>query len=177
MNHIRTGTGSVLLHNQHVSHGDANIDSTISPVQHAIELPALESLDLRKSDVFYDVDLDEMTIHFYGRETPHYVDHINDVLSTLRDNESDTVVGVVFNRYLKQLILDLPESRIFFDDATILTGDNTLFPASPPPDRPPFGKRARFAMRAMKQGWDNGVAVEANDQRRRVYEAIPKLLL
>ncbi len=72
--------------------------STISPFQHAIELPALESLDLRKLDVFHDVDLDEMTIHFYGRETPHNVDPINDVLSTLDDTESDTVVSVVFNR-------------------------------------------------------------------------------
>lgn len=152
---------------------------TISPHRHAMELPPLDSLDPHTIDVFYDADLDEMSIHFYGRDTPHYVDHINDVLSALRDIESEAVVGVVFNRFLKQVILDLPESRIFFDDATILTGERALYPPSFPAAHPSFGRRlssaTRAALRAMKQSWASGLVVDADAQRRRVFQAIPTL--
>ena len=161
--------------NQHVGNGGANIASTISPDQHAIELPALDGLDLRKLDVFYHADLDELSIHFYGRETTHYVDHVNDVLSVLRDVESDTVVGVVFNRYVKQVILDLPESWLFFDDATILTGERAVNPDSAYATRPPLGKRFRVAIQAMKESWDRGVEIDDDERRRRVFQAIPTL--
>lgn len=150
---------------------------TMSP--HHVELPPLESLDPHRIEVFYDADLDEMSILFYGRDKPHYVDPVNDVLSALRDIASDATVGVVFSRFLKQVILDLPESRIFFDDATILTGDHALLPPANLPVRRSFGKRlhsaTRAGLRAMKQGWDSGVAVDEDEQRRRVFQAIPTL--
>jgi len=151
---------------------------TMSP-HHHLDLPSLDSLDRRDIDVFYDADLDELSILFYGRTQPSYVDPVNDLLAVLRDIESETVVGVVFSRFLKRVILDLPESRVFFDDATILTGDHALDPASHPPIHPSLATRlqsaSRAALRAMKQGWESGVAVDADEQRRRVFQAIPRL--
>ncbi|MDQ3657872.1 MAG: hypothetical protein M3457_22705 [Chloroflexota bacterium] len=150
----------------------------VSP-HHHLDLPPLESLDRNHIEVFYDADLDEMSILFYGREQPNYVDPVNDVLAALRDTGSDVVVGVVFSRFLKQVILDVPESRIFFDDATILTGDHALDPPSNGPAHPSLATRlqsaTRAALRAMKQGWASGVAVDADEQRRRVFQAIPTL--
>jgi hypothetical protein len=150
----------------------------VSP-RHHLDVPPLESLDRHRIEVFYDADLDEMSILFYGREHPNYVDPINDVLAALRDTGSDMVVGVVFSRFLKRVILDMPESRIFFDDATILTGDHTLDPASNLPAHPSLATRlssaTRAALRAMKQGWASGVTVDEDEQRRRVFQAIPTL--
>ena len=151
---------------------------TMSP-HHHLELPSLESLDRHRIEAFYDADLDELSILFYGRDRPNYVDPVNDVLATLHDIESDAVVGVVFSRLLKQVILDLPESRVFFDDATILTGDHALDPASNLPVHPSLARRlqsaSRAALRAMKQGWDSGVVVDEDEQRRRVFQAIPTM--
>lgn len=150
----------------------------VSP-HHHLDLPPLESLDRHRIEVFHDADLDEMSILFYGREQPNYVDPINNVLAALRDVGSDIVVGVVFSRFLKQVILDVPESRIFFADATILTGDHALDPSSDVPAHPSFATRlhsaTRAALRAMKQSWESGVAVDEDEQRRRVFQAIPTL--
>ena len=151
---------------------------TINP-QHHVDIPPLDTLDPHLIEVFYDADLDEMSILFYGRNRPNYVDPINDVLSALRDTESESVVGVVFNRFLKQVILDMPESRVFFDDATILTGDHALGSSSNVLVHPSLAMRllsaSRAAFRAMTQGWESGVAIDADEQRRQVFRAIPTL--
>lgn len=141
----------------------------------SIDLPPLESLDRDCIEVFYDAALDEMSILFHGREHPNYVDPINDVLASVRDTSSDEVVGVVFSRFLKQVIRDLPESRVFFTDATILTGDHALKPSSKVLDHPSLASRLQSALRAMKHGWASGVAVDEDEQRRRVFQAIPTL--
>jgi len=150
----------------------------VSP-HHDLDIPPLESLDRQRIEVFYDADLDELSILFYGRKYPNYVDPINDVLAALRDTESDTVVGVVFSRFLKQVIRDVPESRVFLADATILSGDHALDPSSNGPVHPSLAKRlqsaTRAVLRAMKQGWESGVAVDEDEQRRRVFQAIPRL--
>ncbi|MBA2469029.1 MAG: hypothetical protein H0V37_06450, partial [Chloroflexia bacterium] len=136
---------------------------TMSP-HHHLDLPSLENLDRHRIEAFYDADLDELSILFYGRERPNYVDPVNDVLAALRDIESDAVVGVVFSRFLKQVILDLPESRVFFDDATILTGDHALDRSSNLLPHPSLATRfhsaTRATLHAMRQGCESGVTVD-----------------
>ena len=140
-----------------------------------IILPPLESLDEHHIETFYDADLDELSIHFYGRDIPHYVDPVNDVLSTLNDLETDKIVGVVFSRFLKLVIQHLPESRIFFDDATILTGERVLSAATAVSGHRSLTKRLMSSLRAMRKAWRDGSGDREKDQRRRVFEAIPSL--
>lgn len=148
-------------------------NSMIGP--RAIALPALDSLDEHRIETFYDADLDELTVHFYGRHMPHYVDPVNDVLSTLNDPATDNVVGVVFSRFLRVVIHDLPESRIFFADATILTGDHVLCLPGDVSVRHTFSTRLLSVLRAMRKAWHEAPEATEKDQRRRVFEAIPSL--
>lgn len=140
-----------------------------------ITLPSLDSLNEHTIETFYDADLDEMSIHFYGRDIPHYIDPVNDVLSTLNDLETDKIVGVVLNRFFKKVIQDLPEIRIFFDDAVILTGEHTLYPPTAVSVRRSLGKRLRSSLRAMRRGWEESWDPSDGEQRRRVFQAIPLL--
>jgi hypothetical protein len=144
-------------------------------VPHKVMLPPLDSLDEQTIETFYDADLDEMVIHFYGRDRPHYVDPVNNVFSTLNDLETDEIVGVIFNRFLKLVIQELPESRIFLDDATILTGEHALYPPTAGSAKRSFGNRLVSSLRAMRRAWRDGSDASADDQRRRVFEAIPSL--
>lgn len=148
-------------------------DSLIGP--RTLDLPALDSLDERRIETFYDADLDELTVHFYGRDMRHYVDPVNDVLSTLNDPVTGKVVGVVFSRFLKVVIQDLPESRIFFDDATILTGDHILRLPNDVPVRRSFATRLMSTLRVMRKAWHEVPEAKEKEQRRRVFEAIPSL--
>lgn len=140
-----------------------------------LDLPALDRLDEHQIETFYDADLDELTVHFYGRNMQHYVDPVNDVLSTLKDPVTDKVVGVVFSQFLKVVIQDLPESRIFFDDATILTGDHILRLSSDVPVRRSLATRLMSTLRAMRRAWHEVPEATKKEQRRRVFEAIPSL--
>jgi len=142
---------------------------------HKIILPPLDSLDEHRIETFYDADLDELSIHFYGRDTPHSVDPVNDVLSTMNDLETDKIVGVVFSRFLRIVIQDLPESRIFFDHATILTGEHVLSPPTAASAHRSFPKRLLSSLRAMRKAWQAGSGYSDEDQRRRVFDAIPSL--
>lgn len=142
---------------------------------HKVMLPSLDSLDEQTIETFYDADLNEMSIHFYGRDRPHDVDPVNDVLSTLNDLETGEIVGVVFSRFLKLVIQELPESRIFFDDAAILTGPRVLYPPTAVPAKRSFANRLVSSLRAMRKAWQDGSDASADDQRRRVFESIPSL--
>ncbi len=148
---------------------------TMNATHHKFTLPPLDSLDEHRIETFYDADLDELSIYFYGRDTPHAVDPVNDVLSTLNDLETDKIVGVVFNRFLKLVIQDLPESRIFLDDATILTGEHILSRSTAVSAHRSVGDRLLSTLRAMRNAWQAGSDDTERDQRRRVFDAIPSL--
>jgi hypothetical protein len=124
--------------------------------QAGLTIPPYESLDPNQIEVFLDVDTDELTIMFHGRDREHYVHPMNDVLSYLLDIETDEVVGVIFSRFMRQVIHEHPEMRDDISMATVLIGGITgqLWEIGAPPRT--FWQRARRAIRAGRQAWESG---------------------
>lgn len=134
-------------------------------------IPQYDQLDAGEIDVYLDVDLDELTILFYGRDRDHYVHPANTILSYLLDLETDEVVGISLNRFMRQVVSELPDSRIFLEDAVIITGSHIIPPMHHSPSPPSLGRRLLAAFRGFRNGWRDGSV----EERRRTLEALPLL--
>jgi hypothetical protein len=134
-------------------------------------IPSYDDLDPEKIDVFFDVDLDELTILFFGREREHYVHPMNAVLSYLLDMETDEVVGISLNRFMRQVVSELPDSRVFLEDAAIITGDHLIPPMHHLPAPPSLGGRLMAAFLGARAGWRE----ERVHERQRTLKSLPLL--
>jgi hypothetical protein len=137
----------------------------------SLVIPPYDRIDPAKLEIFFDVDLDEMTILFFGRDRAHYVHPINAVLHYLLDIETDEVVGLTLSRFMAQVVSDLPGSRIFLEDATIISGEHLIPPLHQVAPASSLGGRILAALRGLRAGWHEG-----DDQaRKRMFQALPSL--
>lgn len=102
-------------------------------------IPSVDRLDPALIDVFLDVDLDELTILFYGRNREHYVHPVSEVLSYLLDVDTDDVVGVAVGCFAARVLHEHPYMRDVIPAATVLIGDlaGSFDPFTPVPDLVP----------------------------------------
>ena len=141
--------------------------------QAKVKLPAYDDLDPSKIEAFFDVDMDEFTILFYGRDREDYVYPMNNVLSFLLDIETDEVVGVSYSRFLRQVIHEHPFMKEDIPLATIIMGDRvgTFFDFQPRPTS--VMGRFLFAVRAGKRAWD--AEMNRDEPLRATIDALPNL--
>lgn len=135
-------------------------------------VPNYADLDPREIEAFFDVDMDEFTILFYGRDREHFVHPMNSILSYLVDINTDDVVGVSLSRFLRQVIHEQPQMQADIPLATIIMGDSVgSFVDFVPRPRSLLG-RIRFAVKAGKHAWD---AEGDREPLRSVIDALPRM--
>lgn len=94
-----------------------------SPQPEAPRFPQVSSLDLKKVELFYDVDLDEFTVLFYGRKRRHLLRAISDNAYALVDPASEDLVGVEFHNFIKRYLPRDPSLGSAISIATILSDE------------------------------------------------------
>ena len=117
-------------------------------------IPAYDSLDPSKVEVYLDIDLDQFTVLFYGRDREHYAHPVNEILSYLLDVETDEVVGILLDRFTRQVVQEHPHMREDVYVATVLFRDfvGHISELEQRPDN--VWGRFRHAARAARRAWD-----------------------
>ncbi len=93
-----------------------------------VTFPEFEDIDADAFEVILDVDLDELTVMFYGRNRRHTVRPRNAVLSVLEDPLTGAVLGVTLSRFWKQVLVEHPHMIVMVMAATVLAGDEIFAP-------------------------------------------------
>jgi hypothetical protein len=117
-------------------------------------IPDYDQLDPDAIEVFLDVDLDEFTILFYGRDREHVVHPMNDILSYLLDIETGDVVGISLARFGRQVLQEHPYLREDIPMATVLFGGFVGHLSDLEPRPTSTWGRVVHAVRAGKRAWD-----------------------
>lgn len=90
-----------------------------SPDEHGdISFPDINSIDTKAVEVFYDVDLDELTVLYFGRR--HSLHEIGSNLYALVDMTTGDAVGFEIHQFVKKAIPQHPRLRNALSLATIL---------------------------------------------------------
>lgn len=142
----------------------------MAKITEIVNFPAFEDIDQDAFEVFLDVDLDQLTVMFFGRHRRHSVHPINRVLSTLEDPHTKAVLGVSFDRFAKQVLVEHPQMLSVAMAATVLAGDEIFAPgdwkvASAPRT---FTGRVRSAWQAAVSA--AGPETKAHPDVRTIYE-------
>lgn len=88
--------------------------------------PDLENMDLGQLQIIFDVDLDELTILFYGIDVPHSVHPLDGNLSDfglLLELDTHRVVGVVSELFTERVVTTYPKLGLLLGIATIIDDD------------------------------------------------------
>lgn len=85
--------------------------------------PAYESLDSENVDIIFDLDLDELIVHYYGRSRRHTVHPTTEFTSALIDPVTGELVGIMFNQFLRKVAPGNPNLLGVLRFATVLSGD------------------------------------------------------
>jgi hypothetical protein len=118
-------------------------------------IPPFESLDPHIMQVFLDLDLDEISVLYYGRERPAYVHPVNDVFSYLLDMDTDEVVGLSLSQFLKRVIWEHPEMAEMIPLSTVLIGDFAGSFNRAMPQRGSLLDRARYAVGSARSAFQS----------------------
>ncbi len=94
----------------------------------AIRFPTFESIDPSLFEIYLDLDLDQLTVLFYGRNRRYTVNPRNDVLSVLEDPGTNEVLRLSLDRFAQQVLLEHPELLAMAAAATVLVGDDLIPP-------------------------------------------------
>lgn len=100
----------------------------MAEVNEKIPFPEFEEIDEDAFEVLLDIDLDQLTVLFYGPERRYSVRPRNPVLSVLEDAKSGDVVGIAFDRFAKQVLIEHPQMILMAMAATVLAGDEIFEP-------------------------------------------------
>lgn len=85
------------------------------------EFPRIRSLNLDNVEMFYDVDLDELTVLFYGTQRRHTLRETGDHIYALVDPHSREMVGVELHHFMKRFVPRDPSLGAAVALATILS--------------------------------------------------------
>lgn len=90
--------------------------------------PALADIDTKAVSFVLDIDLDEMSVYFAGREIPHEIEEMDNGHAVLLKSETNDVIGVVIRHYLSRVIHEHPDLAGAVRLATIVSGTTTAEP-------------------------------------------------
>jgi hypothetical protein len=89
-------------------------------------MPAIETLDLGQVELYYDTDLDHLTLFFFGserllswREDGHYK-------FVIVDTADNSVAGVEYTHFMKAVVLKNPKLLDSLPFATVISGDSKV---------------------------------------------------
>lgn len=124
--------------------------------------PQIGSLDPRKVEFLYDVDLDEFVLLYYGRNRRHTVHPVSETQSALIDPVSGEMVGVMYSQFMKTVVPSDPRIIGVLLVASVLAGDHISKPAiealEPDSDhRPSLRERAGRALDALRGTGEHSV--------------------
>lgn len=109
---------------------DLHADTDIGVRDASYVLPEPHDLDPRQIEIIVDLDLDEMLLYYFGRQIPHDVEPVGDLVSYLVDSNSDRVVGVIVHEYVSRVIREYPALAEAMRWAIIVSGDQVREPES-----------------------------------------------
>ncbi len=118
-------------------------------------IPPPESIDCDKVDFVVAVDLDELTVLFYGPDREAYVHPVGEVLSYLIDVETEEVVGVRFSQFSRQVLGQVPEMRDVIFDASFIMNDFVGSLEDLVGHDPTWGVRIGDIFEAARHAWDS----------------------
>ena len=93
-----------------------------------IQFSDFESINPETFEVYLDIDLDQLTVLFFGRDRRFSVNPRNPVLSVLEDPTTNEVIGISLDRFMKQVLQEHPSMIGLASVATILVGDELIPP-------------------------------------------------
>lgn len=106
------------------------VDSDLTGHTTRYTVPVTRDLDPRRIEIIVDLDLDEMLLYYYGREVPHDVEPVGDLISYLVQTDSDEVVGVIIHEYMSRAVREYPALSEAVRWAIIVSGDSVREPES-----------------------------------------------
>lgn len=84
---------------------------------------SLLTIDRSEAEFVFDVDLDELTVLFYGPDRPAFVHPENELLSFLLDVDTYEVVGLVFSQFTRDVVRRIPETADMVPRALVIKDD------------------------------------------------------
>lgn len=90
---------------------------------HDVTFPDVQQIDIAKVQVFYDVDLDELTVLYNGTARRHAFHEIDTNVYALVGSNADDVVGFELHQFMKKIVPLHPGFRLAIAVATILSDE------------------------------------------------------
>lgn len=136
----------------------------------SIQFPAFESIDPSSFEIFLDLDLDQLTVLFYGRNRRYTANPRNDVLSVLEDPGTNEVLGISLDRFAQQVLVEHPEMLAMAAAATVLVGDDLILPGEflRFAVEQPFMARLAGSFNAARRAWTDAGGTKTG--ARRIYQ-------
>lgn len=100
----------------------------MADMTNTIQFPDVDSIDPSSFEIFLDLDLDQLTVLFYGRNRRYSANPRNDVLSVLEDPKTNEVLGIALDRFAQEVLVEHPEMLAMAAAATVLVGDDLIPP-------------------------------------------------
>lgn len=85
--------------------------------------PRVRSLDIDQVEIFYDVDLDEFTVLFYGSKRRHSLKPIGENAYALVDPKTGDLLGIELHAFMKKLVPRDPVLASAMPLATIISDE------------------------------------------------------
>lgn len=152
---------------------DLHADTDIGVRDASYVLPEPHDLDPRQIEIIVDLDLDEMLLYYFGRQIPHDVEPVGDLVSYLVDSNSDRVVGVIVHEYVSRVIREYPALAEAMRWAIIVSGDQVREPGLPVLEE----SQGTGIVGRLKEQWHRRTAEMLDEQgRHRTAVAVRALL-
>lgn len=136
-------------------------------------LPETPELDPRQIEIIVDLDLDEMLLYYYGREVPHDVEPVGELVSYLIEADSERVVGVIVHEFMSRAVREHPSLSHAIRWAIIVSGDKVQPPDNASDDAD-TGTSERLQPLNQLRHWLTQRL--ANEGRERAAESVQALL-
>ena len=141
---------------------DAMTDETSNPIQY--KMPDIESLDLGKVELYYDVDLDHLTILFNGSD--RFISHRERGLHSylLVDPAARAIAGIEYFDFMKVVVPLNPKLLDALPFATVISGDSqvTAVQARNAVERQQLRDQAKIVLRYIVNWRDDDSVSEEN---------------
>lgn len=107
---------------------DVSVASDLTPHSSRYTVPEAHDLDPREIEIIVDLDLDEMLLYYYGRDVPHDVEPVGEMVSYLVESGSDRVVGAIIHEFMSRAVREHPSLSQAMRWAIIVSGDKIQAP-------------------------------------------------